>query len=121
MPKSLIKIDISYELDTDSEIESLESEIESYTIDACVFSPDGRYIATYSKHGEIQIWDSGALGKEIWRSKDLKQRDLPNVDFALSDNGNKKYDQFTFFSQNLLLSSNDLFFFKKKKKLNLLR
>lgn len=75
-------------------------EIEKYEIDACAFSSDNEYIATYSsERGEIRIWklDEENFIHNIWQSNPVKVKspnscfpsrmDMPKLDFALSDGG----------------------------------
>ncbi|CAG8609728.1 14862_t:CDS:2, partial [Acaulospora colombiana] len=86
-------------------------DLEKQSIDACTFSPDGKYLATYSaEQGRIMIWETDQLmkggGAAFWYSKtgstDLEKRpywqkrasfapafsmkrEMTDVDFALAN------------------------------------
>ncbi|RHZ59939.1 hypothetical protein Glove_360g133 [Diversispora epigaea] len=98
---------IEIEIDRNDLISENLLNSESYKIDACVFSPNGEHIATYSsEQGKIQIWkfDEEENSQLFWQSgplhSGLKPRDywqkrksfapafpsgiyMSNVDFAL--------------------------------------
>lgn len=105
----------TYKIEVRDETEA-NSTNKTYNINACVFSANGKYFATYSsEHGEVRTWvldddkdvkggedDNGKLDKynkednekigiqQIWQLRPpLKPREqnMSNVDFALSDDG----------------------------------